>query len=379
MKRVVLLKSNLGAKGGLEKYTLRIAKAFRDSHCKVTILTSSSKKTELPTMDGIEVISLFDQGFLSALNLFRFDHECTKWFYKNSFDILFGLDRNRHQTHYRAGNGVHATYLNSRKNNEGKLKSLSFSINPLHQLILNFERTCFEDPLLKVLFTNSHMVKDDILKTYHTESKKIQVVHNGVEWNEFTSNFIEWKKVRPHLLQRFHLNETSFQLLFVGHGYKRKGLELLLNALSCIKEENFQLSVVGKDKNFPYFKKLVNDLKLSEKVHFFGAQANIRPFYQLADALVIPSTYDPFANVTVEALAMGLSILSSRFNGGHEILKDFSGIVINDLFNKESLALDLKKIFERKKTESSTFAIRESVKHLDFSHQLNTIVQNTLS
>ena len=44
------------------------------------------------------------------------------------------------------------------------------------------------------------------------------------------------------------------------------------------------------------------------------------PFYQMADALVIPSFYDPFANVTVEALAMGLFVLSSKHNGGPEIL-----------------------------------------------------------
>ncbi len=57
----------------------------------------------------------------------------------------------------------------------------------------------------------------------------------------------------------------------------------------------------------------------------------MRPFYQLADALAIPSFYDPFANVTVEALAMGLFVVSSRSNGGFEILDPSKGIIIENL------------------------------------------------
>ena len=65
---------------------------------------------------------------------------------------------------------------------------------------------------------------------------------------------------------------------------------------------------------------LAAKLNIQRRVTFFGPQKEIRPFYQFADALVIPSFYDPFANVTVEALAMGLFVVSSKSNGGHEIL-----------------------------------------------------------
>ncbi|MDR3623750.1 MAG: glycosyltransferase family 4 protein [Chlamydiales bacterium] len=377
-KHIILLKSNLGARGGLEKYTLRLANAFKENHCKVTILTTTSPKNSLPQLEDIEVIPLFKNTKLSALNLYLFNQKCKKWIQNHSPGIIFGLDRNKTQTYYRAGNGVHAAYLKSRKKIESGLKTMTFSMNPLHQLILHYEKSAFENVDLKTLFTNSHMVKKDILNHYNTLSTKIHVVHNGVEWNEFKEPFFSWQELRPSLFTSLRLDPINFQLLFIGHGYKRKGLELLLHALATIKEEKFQLSIVGKDKQQLYFKTLINTLGLTNKVHIFGERSDIRSFYQACDALLIPSIYDPFANVTVEALAMGLSVLSSSFNGGHEVLTPDSGIIINDLFNKEALACNLKDLFLRRKTKESALKIRDSIKYLDFSHQLTTIVQEII-
>lgn len=367
---VVILKSLLGAGGGLEKYTTRLAKAFKESGCRVTILTSTSKKRPLPVIDGIEIISLCNEGLFSVLNILNFANKAAEWLSKNPSPIIFGLDRNFFQTHYRAGNGVHAAYLERRKKMEGRLKGIEFVLNPLHRMILSFEKKTFESKELQCLFTNSRLVRDEILYHYKVEPTKIEVVHNGVEWSELQEAFDNFEQQRPR--------GDAYQLLFVGHGYKRKGLDLLLKALAKQQNTNFELSIVGKDKNQKCYEKLVKDLNLSDKVHFFGTQSNLKPFYQKCDALVIPSIYDPFANVTVEALSMGLYVLSSSSNGASEVLTPRSGIIIKDLFDKNEFASCLTLLMKSRKSKTTALEVRESVKHLDFKKQLSKIVSHTL-
>ena len=114
-------------------------------------------------------------------------------------------------------------------------------------------------------------------------------------------------------------------------------------------------------------------LGLQNQVNFFGPQTDTRPFYQYADALAIPSFYDPFANVTLEALSFGLKVLSSKTNGGHEVIHEQNGIVLEELA-KECLSHALERLFLSRKTLENAAKVRASVAHLDFSAQLKKLI-----
>lgn len=367
MKIAIL--SRLQGRGGLEKYTRYLAQAFVDRGCDVRVLTTSSA-AKFPC----ETIPLVNKSRLNICNIIDFNRRCRNWLRSHPCDIVFGTERTTKQTHYRAGNGVHAAYLKSR-GEEGLLKRLSFSINPLHRLILSYERQAFESPSLQRLFVNSHMVKKQIVEHYSTPLERIEVIHNGVEWKDWQSPFAMWPKVRPKLFEKLQLNPNYLQLLFVGHGFRRKGLYYLLQGLARV-ERSFQLSIVGKDRDAHYFMQLAKRLNLNVK--FFGERCDILSFYQVCDLLVIPSTYDPFANVTVEALAMGLFVVSSKENGAHEILTEQTGAIFQDLKDAESVAKTLQKALSHPKTVESALAIRAQTRHLDFSYQLKQVVESTL-
>ncbi len=372
---VTLIKSELFKQGGLEKYTWQIARDFCNLGSPVTLLTSGNPTPPF-SHPLLHLVSLPICHHPSCLGILHFDKACHDYIQRHPTPIVFSLDRNRFQTHLRAGNGVHAAYLQKREPSLGK--KLSFSLNPLHQTLLSLEKRAFEHPELKLLFTNSFMVKREILEHYRTQESKIAVVHNGVEWERMGAPFSRWQEGRAQLFQEKGLDPTAFQFLFIGHNFLRKGLEKLLYALAFMKKEDFQLSVVGKEKNLPFFLSLSRKLGISSKVFFLGQQENSLPFYQMADALVVPSLYDPFANVTLEALAMGLFVLSSRHNGGHEILTSEKGAILNDLNDPALFAEELKKTLTKRKTPESASRIRESVAYLDFSHQLRLITQKTL-
>ncbi len=373
-KQVVLLKSCVSNRGGLEKYASRIADCFLKKGCNVTLITQGAA----PVIDSIRVFAAKTWSWPAFIRMEQYDRFVNQWLNGNRADLIFGMDRNRMQTHLRAGNGVHAAFLQSRILTEGRLKWLICQANPLHRKILELEKDAFENPRLQKLFTNSHMVKRQILERYSTPSSKIEVVHNGVEWHEMQSGFDAWEMEKPLIAKRLGLDPFRFHFLFIGNGYLRKGLGQLLKALARLKSKDFTLSVVGKDTHWEEYRALADRLHLKDQVVFFGPQKETRPFYQMADALVIPSFYDPFANVTIEALAMGLFTISSKTNGGHEILTQNNGAVIEELTDADALAATLETAWMRPKTTESARQIRESVRHLDFSHQMPFLIDASL-
>lgn len=364
--KVVFLKGRAGYRGGLEKYTRHLMQAFVERGCSVILLTTG----DVPNLPGIDVISLCPDSKFTLYQLLRFDALCKRWLKHHPADIVFGMERTTAQTHYRAGNGVHAVYLKQRRMIDSLWKRFTLHFNPLHHTLLHLEKQCFESPKLKTLFTNSSMVKEEILSHYNVPAQKIEVVHNGVEWHVWQSEF-EKTFTSPRAKHKHHF-------LFIGNGYKRKGLQFLLKGLALHNRRPFHLTVVGKEKDPSYFVRLADELGLKEKITFAGSQTDILPFYREADTLVIPSIYDPFANVTVEALAMGLFVVSSRYNGGTEVIQEGSGIIIDTLTSPQSVAAALEKAFDAPKTEERARKIRQSVKELDFSRQLDIIVRSTL-
>ena len=359
---VILLKSAIGSKGGLEKITKRFIAALIQKGDSVTLLTTTSSKKPLPDLHPqLKVVVLALEGPFSFWNLFYFDYKVKQWLKKNPHEIVFGFDRNSWQTHIRAGNGCHAAYLKLRK--ESLLKRLIFKINPLHRTLLYLEKKGFEHPCLKILFTNSHLVKRQILQYYKVPPEKIEVLYNAVEWTDLQKPFDDTFKVRAEYRLKWGIPHDHFLLLFAGHGYKRKGLPLLIEALKSYPKVT--LVVVGKDRSPP---------KISSQVRIFGPQESLIPFLQTADALCIPSLYDPFANVTLEALSMGLFICSSAFNGGSEILTPSTGVVIDDLFSLTSFCKALDITCANPKTPLSAASIRESVKGFDFAKQMQKMV-----
>lgn len=379
-RSIAFLKSGIQNRGGLEKYTLRLADAFASHGHKAVILTTDYA-SESCAKQKYEIVNLGTRCKLSLLHLLRFDSACRKYIDEHEFDFVFGMDRNFcPQTHYRAGNGVHAAYLDRRKLHSGFLKSLSFSLNPLHHMILQMEKSTFESAHLQTLFTNSHMVKEEVLRYYNVKPEKICVVHNGVEWNELEKPFEEGLRMRQVLQRQLGLRPDRFQFLFIGNDYQRKGLDLLLQALSRFEKKNFELSVCGKERHPELYEKKARELGLQDHVRFFGAVKEIKTFYSVADALVIPSMYDPFANVTVEALAMGVYVISSSANGGSEVItSDNEGLVFSDLQDPDELTSCLEKAMMRPKTDARALQIRQKVAHLDYSIQLNKIVNRVVT
>src|SRR5689334_7663785 len=117
-KPLILLKSDLFRMGGAEKIAQRLGTAFSEKGTLVTLLTTGPIPSSLP----FKTISHQYKNHLSFLKVCEYDRFCQNFISKQKDAVIFGLDRNRFQTHLRASNGVHAAYLEFRGKIEGPWK-----------------------------------------------------------------------------------------------------------------------------------------------------------------------------------------------------------------------------------------------------------------
>ncbi|HTP88148.1 MAG TPA: glycosyltransferase family 4 protein [Bryobacteraceae bacterium] len=112
-------------------------------------------------------------------------------------------------------------------------------------------------------------------------------------------------------------------LLFVALGhFERKGLPLLLDAMRRIPDSPIHLTVVGGTKDtVAQWRRHADEAGLRGKVSFAGMHRDIRRYLWIADIFVLPSHYEVFPLVTLEAAAAGLPLLVTRLNGVEEFLK----------------------------------------------------------
>jgi len=154
-----------------------------------------------------------------------------------------------------------------------------------------------------VVVANSEMSRKDILQDTERSPPSVCVVRNGVDLAAFSpkSDFPRERAV-----------------VFVGHGFARKGLDTALQAVSLMP--GVPLWVVGRDRNEGTYRRLAHKLGISDRVHFMGSVDDPASVMQRAGALVLPTRYDPSANVVLESMACGVPPVTTRYNGASEVL-----------------------------------------------------------
>ncbi|UCD70741.1 MAG: glycosyltransferase family 4 protein [Syntrophobacterales bacterium] len=372
MDRIAIIKSNYTPYGGGEKYALRTVETFSRRGFKVDVLTSTQQ--EWPKNEGEVSYIYFPVIKINKFaELISFNSEINKYLAENwkTYKCILGMERTTLQTHIRAGGGCHKGWLERRKKYCSSLKNLSFMINPRHIAANILEEKAFKNPSVKRVFANSDMVREEIVKYYGVDERKIEVTHNGVEWEKFSESFEEAIERRHDLRRGMNLDPDKFHFLFVGSGFERKGLKKAIIALKELPED-VVLLVVGRDEKQQKYLRLSERLKMKGRVVFYGPRADVTTFYQIADAFVLPTIYDPFSNATLEALAMGLFTVTTTSNGCAEVMKDFAGAIIQDTGDIDAMVEAMSKGV---RSDHPRRQIRESVKHLTFQKQLTKMVE----
>ena len=247
-----------------------------------------------------------------------FAHYVQRIIAEGRFDLVQSHERIPGCHVYRAGDGVHATWLELRDRARGGIARLLTSRSPWHRYTLDAEAAMFAHPALRAVICNSQMVKDDIARRFGLPPDRLHVIHNGVDLEHFHPGLRDEHRAR--LRAELGIAADAPVILFVGSGFERKGVPTLMRALAGMKHQAAHAIVVGKDRSQKLCERLAQTLGVDERMHFVGGQQDVRPYYGAADVFCLPTLYDPMPNAALEALACGLPVVSSTTCGVRELL-----------------------------------------------------------
>lgn len=354
--RIALIIERFAPTGGVERAAWQVAEGLADAGDQVHVFAREAVKNPKVNLHPLKVPTSWQ-----PLRVSSFSREAGRAAPRTDFDAVQSFSRTRHQDIFRAGGGSHASYL------EKSFQGLPLAIRwllPRHRLLLKIEKEVFSDPS-QIVICNSAMVAREVSERYGLSRDRCRLILNGVDLERFHP------EKRDNARKQFRLSSQETVWLFLGHGFERKGLRTALEAFALSRDKDSSLWVAGRDST-AYWKGIANRLGVAKRVRFLGASKDSDKLLAAADGLLLPTKYDAFANVTLEAAASGCPVLTSRTNGGAGWLGE-AGLSVDDPRDSNSFAEGLDALSDPKFREKLRKAGRKKAESTSWNHHITNL------
>lgn len=223
------------------------------------------------------------------------------------WDVVQSHERTLSQHVYRAGEGCHRAYVAS---------SATTATRGLYHLTMRAleARVFARTPRIVAIAERG---RREIETLYGVGRERIRVIYNGVDLERFHPDRAAAHRAAARA--EAGLSSGEHALLFVGSGFERKGLPTAIEALPGLT--GARLLVIGRGDETRY-RRLAARLGVADRVCWLGLRADLERWYAAADVLVLPTRYEPFGNVHLEALASGLPVVTTTVAGGAEVIEE---------------------------------------------------------
>ena len=178
------------------------------------------------------------------------------------------------------------------------------------------------------LIAVSHATKDEMVEA-GVAADLITVIHNGIDTDAWAQ-----KRVSTTLREELNL-ELAFPVIgYVGRIMPEKDLDTWLRGAALVAKRfpdaRFVLVGEGKDHGtLGHLKGLANTLGISERTHFPGYRSNLLSVYSSFDLFVLSSLCEGFPNSILEAMALGIPVVTTDVGGAKELVVDGeTGLVV---------------------------------------------------
>lgn len=327
--------------GGAESYALSLAETLIQRGWKVHLYGQE--------WDGAPPEAIFHrivipQYLPSWAKMVYFAVMHKKMVQKENFDVVVGFGNTIFMNVYQSHGGVHR-YSTRRK---------CFSIrNPLLRLLKRvlilfslkdkirnwIESAPFRQQPLPKIIAISQMVVDDFVIRYKVNADDVSLIYNGIDLGKFNPGVRA--QYRGDLRKKLNVADDEVLFLFLSYTLRKKGIFPLIESAAILNTNHkgkFKIVVVGKEPG-QSIQKQIDVYGLAESVIFHGPTKNPLLYFANADVFVLPTYYDTCSLVTIEAMACGLPVITSEFNGAAGIIDSgVDGHVVSHPPEPEELA-----------------------------------------
>lgn len=292
--------------GGIETHVREISERLVKKDFEVDVLTTDPLG-ELPKEEVINGIRIRRFKSWAPSEAYYFSRDLRMYLMENSeeYDIV-------HAHSYHALPALYASQAKGRNrliftpHYHGKGHTLFRNI--LHIPYKYMAKLIFEKA--EYIICVSNFEKELVMKKFRVDDRKIVVVPNGINLNEFEG----LKKKR---------NDDYETILFVGRLEKYKGIDYLIESLTKL-DKDIHLEIVGKGPYRQFLLKLVNKLGVADRVIFYQdlSREELLQKYADADLFVLLSKYEAFGICVAEALASGTPCIVANTSALSEWIDD---------------------------------------------------------
>jgi UDP-glucose:(heptosyl)LPS alpha-1,3-glucosyltransferase len=314
---IVQVVQELSSVGGVETVASELARAFSRAGIANIVLTSA-------VGEAVEKGTTIDRvaGWLSRIPTRGLLRHIGRAFVVPVFTLAATLGIRKHPRAVVMSHGdslkgdvlvVHAVNAQSlaEKRSAGNWLWL---LNPLHIWVAFREHWMVGGLRYRMFVAVSPRVRAELQEIYSVPASRIKVIPNGIDLDRFKPNPIAGRSIR----QEFNIPANAKLLLFVGHEFRRKGLAYAIDALESLSSDVWLL-VVGSDNPAPYIKMAKS---ASGRLVFAGSRSDLPAFYSAADAFVLPTAYETFSLVCMEAMACAVPVFATPVGGIEDYLAD---------------------------------------------------------
>jgi glycogen synthase len=181
------------------------------------------------------------------------------------------------------------------------------------------EKTAIE--MADALIAVSEETKEDVLKYFNVDEKKVKVIYNGINLQQYITTS------DSETLDEYQIDKTKPYVLFVGRITRQKGIIHLVNAIKYI-DENTQIVLCAGAPDTKEIglemEEAVNEIKKTRKniiwIDKMVSKKEVIQLYSHADVFCCPSIYEPFGIINIEAMACNTAVVASAVGGIKEVV-----------------------------------------------------------
>lgn len=336
-------------KAGAERYCVNLFRGLQKLGHRVTVV---GEAIDEDLKQEVEFLPVAVNKRTSWTKNRSFSENCAKLVRSQKFDVVHGLSRVEGLDTYRLTDPMQTHWVNVWYRNPFSRWLQQW--NPRHRAIFELERRLYQPSGVRRVIVQSKLDAMLLTKYFKVDESRIRRIMNGVDTRVFNPGVREERqRVRDELDQQFgsgrsissasshaaaDLTDDGPLLVFASMDFRRKGLDSLLMAIARMKNRDARLLVLG-DGDIRGYTSKANALGLESRVHFAGRQASIQRYYGAADLFVLPTIYEPFPNVNLEAMACGTPVITTATAGGADIIEpEKNGYLIPDPWAVNGLA-----------------------------------------